>query len=75
MTIQDFKFIVHAMKKANKLQCHEVFMDIELDEEEECINFDIATSFLVSATHLADLFNMTLWIEPSGDKIKYSFIP
>ena len=74
-TTERLRFAIEAMKQANTGHCHEIFMDIELDEEDETIRFNILCSDSLYPMGLAKFLNMTYWPEPKGDKIQHSITP
>ena len=74
-TTERLRFAIEAMKQANTGHRHEIFMDIELDKEDETINFDILRSDSHHAMDLARFLNMTYLPEPKGDKIQHSITP
>jgi hypothetical protein len=66
---------LQAMKACNKTHCHEIFVNPEIDEDEECIDFDISASNLIHAYQIQELFNMTVHMQSNGRKIIYSLLP
>lgn len=65
----------NAMEVCNKTHSQEIFMDINVVPIDEEIQFDITSSNLVYAYQIQELFNMTVHMEPDGDKIKFSLLP
>ena len=73
--IQRLKFATKAMLQANQGHCHEIFMDIELNEEGEEITFDIMGHDSHYAMDLARVFNLTYLPEAKGDRILHIIAP
>lgn len=65
--IYTLRLAYNLMGEANRKHENEIFMDVTLKEEDECIEFDILTSSLEHATQLCGLLNLTLHIEANTD--------
>ena len=55
------------MKEANRKHKHEIFMDVNLDEDDEVITFDILPSNMDHVSDLTRLLNLTFNFTPGNE--------
>lgn len=74
-TIERLQFAILVMLQINEVHAHGIFFDIELDQEEEEIKFDIARSQSHHAMDLARILDLTYYPEAAGDRINHIILP
>jgi hypothetical protein len=74
-TIERLQFAILVMLQVNDAHNHEIFIDVELDEEDEAIFFKMSPAFTYHATDICRILNLTYYPEPKGDWILHTIIP
>lgn len=74
-TERKLRLAVELMNNVNKAHSFVIFMDVKLIEAEEEIQYDVMTTQVHHAVDICRLLNLTFYMTPVGDKIKFFILP